>query len=299
MRARLVSRTATTMSLLGLVGIAVMMTAITADARSFPDGSAATPVRKSSSAAGRRRRSNPLFVFPKLAFIVGASPQSSSSSSSSSLSAQEVVATHETILWTVRLASAAFSYTGLVAYLDRPRGGVQQQCILGKEVEIRASTVPGAGLGLFATAALPKHTVLGTYPGVVLPLPQNLAKLRTYPACEGYIWRFSDNRFVIDPTNAEGVLDSVCRGGNPSLPGSTFLFRTLLQWMTVPTTLCRINEPPRGKDVNVVTEEDLSRRCVTFSLERDVNPGEELFIDYGLSYDRSLYGRESSFSSEE
>ena len=67
-------------------------------------------------------------------------------------------------------------------------------------------------------------------------------------------------------------------------------FQTLLSFMKVPTTLCRINEPPRGKDVNVVTDEDRGARSVTFSLERDVFAGEELFIDYGLSYDRSAYG---------
>lgn len=201
----------------------------------------------------------------------------------------------EMTLWAIRVASASLSYVGFVTYLDRPRGILN----VGQEVAIRPSTVPGAGLGLFATMAMPKHTVLGTYPGVVLPLSQNLNKLRMYPSCEGYIWRFSDNRFVIDPTNAVGVLDTVCYGGNPSLPGSTVLFQTLFQSMTVPTTLCRINEPPRGKDVNVVTEEDQSRRCVTFLLERDVYPGEELFIDYGLSYDRSIYGRVPSSSNDE
>ena len=39
-----------------------------------------------------------------------------------------------------------------------------------------------------------------------------------------------------------------------------------------------------------MTDEDLEGRFVTFSLERDVAAGEEFFIDYGLSYDRSMYG---------
>ena len=54
--------------------------------------------------------------------------------------------------------------------------------------------------------------------------------------------------------------------------------------------LCRINEPPLGRDINVVTDEDREKRQVVFSLERDVYSGEELYIDYGLSYDRSQYG---------
>jgi hypothetical protein len=63
-----------------------------------------------------------------------------------------------------------------------------------------------------------------------------------------------------------------------------------LSFVQVPTTVCRINEPPKGRDVNVITSEDRDSRTVTFILERDVYEGEELYIDYGLSYDRSMYG---------
>eukprot|EP00977_Amphora_coffeiformis_P006925 scaffold1510_cov163-Amphora_coffeaeformis.AAC.4 len=108
--------------------------------------------------------------------------------------------------------------------------------------------------------------------------------------CNPQIWRFSDNAFVIDPTNEVGKVDEVCVGGRDGLPGSQWLFRNVFD-LSVPTTLCRINEPPLGKDVNVVTEEDQNRRCVIFVLERDVTVGEELFIDYGLSFDRSMYGK--------
>ena len=135
-----------------------------------------------------------------------------------------------------------------------------------------------------------RGTVLGTYPGVVIPLSQNLSKLQKHPECEAYVWRFSDNAFVIDPTNQVGKVDDVCRGGRDGLPGSQWLFSYLFSTMAVPTTLCRINEPPLGKDVNVVTDENLEGRFVTFALERDVEAGEEFFIDYGLSYDRSMYG---------
>jgi SET domain-containing protein len=38
----------------------------------------------------------------------------------------------------------------------------------------------------------------------------------------------------------------------------------------------------------------LNDRTVTFQLERDVYTGEELFIDYGFSYDRSMYGKPNS-----
>ena len=194
----------------------------------------------------------------------------------------------ETTLWTVRVVSAVSSYIGFVAYFDRPRG--QLLVNLNQDVEIRTSNVPGAGLGLFAKQSLPKGTILGTYPGTVIPLSQNLEKLIQYPACEGYIWRFSDNKAVIDPTNSMGILEEECTGGNPSLPGSVLLHQTLLKpFFSVSSALCRINEPPRGFDVNVITSEDREKRQVTFEVERDVVAGEEFFIDYGLSYDRSGY----------
>lgn len=192
-----------------------------------------------------------------------------------------------TELWAIRATSAASTYLGFMAYTDRPQG---QLLVDSNLLEARQSGVPGAGLGLYVTENLPKDTILGTYPGALIPLNQNLGKLSEFPQCEGYIWRFSDNQYVIDPTNPEGNIEDFCKGGNPSMPLSIPLFQTLLGFLRVTTTLCRINEPPKGKDVNVVTNEDLQSRTVTFALERDVYAGEELFIDYGLSYDRSQYG---------
>lgn len=189
-------------------------------------------------------------------------------------------------VWLLQGSSALLSYFGLVVALDRPRGELHVDV---EAVEIRTSQVPGAGLGLFANQDLKAGTVLGAYPGVLLPLQQHSNKLRSLPECEAYIWRFSDNKFVIDPTNHKtGKLDEFCSGGNPGTPGSIWLYQMLR--CSVPTYLCRINEPPLGKDVNVVTEEDLRKRTVCFQLERDVAQGEEFFIDYGLSYDRSRYG---------
>jgi len=194
----------------------------------------------------------------------------------------------DSILWGVRLTSATLSYVGLVAFLDRPRG--QLMAVPGLDIDVLASNVPGAGLGLFAKRRLPRGTILGTYPGVLLKMAEpNFKKVNKYPQCETYIWRFSDNLFVLDPTNDVGDLDDICVGGSPGNPGSFFLFKNTFQF-SVPTYLCRINEPPRGNDVNVATEENLKERTVTFLLERDVCAGEEFFIDYGLTYDRSNYG---------
>lgn len=189
-------------------------------------------------------------------------------------------------LWSIRVASALTTYFGFITVADRPMGGL---LVNPKYLEVKQSTVPGAGLGCFATTTLRKDTPIGTYPGVVIPLTQNLDKLRAYPQCEGYVWRFSDNKFVIDPTNNVGDIEDYCKGGNPSMPLSQLFFNSVLSFVKVPTTLCRINEPPKGRDVNVCTDEDRGSRTVTFILERDVYEGEELFIDYGLSYDRSMY----------
>lgn len=95
---------------------------------------------------------------------------------------------------------------------------------------------------------------------------------------------------MIDPTNSVGVLDAICYGGNSYYPGSMLMWQTLSSIWNVSTALCRINEPPKGYDVNVITIEDRSKRIVTLVLERDVVVGEELYMDYGLTYDRSMYG---------
>lgn len=191
-------------------------------------------------------------------------------------------------LWGIRIASGLLTYTSFVAYTDRPRGTLMVDA--SEYLQTQTSQVPGAGLGLFVTQTLRQGTILGTYPGVVVPLQQNLNKLRDFPQCEGYTWRFSDNQCIIDPTNPQGNIEEYCKGGSSGMPLSVPLFQTVLSFVQVPTMLCRINEPPKGRDVNVVTKEDLERRTVTFTLERDVYEGEELFIDYGLTYDRSMYG---------
>jgi hypothetical protein len=193
-----------------------------------------------------------------------------------------------TPLWPIQVASAAASYMGLVVSLDRPRGTLE---VGPDDIEVAPSQVVGAGLGLYcAASSLRKGTILGTYPGAVIPLEQNLGKLYQYPCCETYIWRFSDSKMVIDPTDAQGQLQDVTYGGNPSTFGSMWICKNILGFLSKPITLCRVNEPPVGRDRNVKTNEDLDKRTITFLLERDVYQGEELFLDYGPTYDRSNYG---------
>ena len=182
--------------------------------------------------------------------------------------------------------------------MDRPRGQLMLPQDRSRTIDVEVRPSPVAGQGLFVTRPFPAGTCLGTYPGALVPLSMNLPKVQAFPICEVYIWRFSDSRYLIDPTNSQGLLeDDYAVGGNPSFWGSCALWDRLSKVWKVSNVLCRINEPPLGKDVNVVTVEDLEKRVVTLVLERDVEAGEELFLDYGIGYDRSRYG--SATSSEE
>lgn len=183
--------------------------------------------------------------------------------------------------------SALSTYIGLVAFYDRPRGKL---CVDEDSFTLKQSQVQNAGLGLYVTKSLPKGTVLGSYPGVLRPASKFLQKYESIPQTAVYTWRFTDNEFCIDPTNEKGELLDNCLGGTNDYPLSYVIHEQLLCSVTVPTYLARINEPPiNGGGCNVRSEEDLDKREVIFELSRDVVAGEELFMDYGLTYDRSGY----------
>ena len=155
------------------------------------------------------------------------------------------------------------------------------------------SGVPNGGMGLFATEEMRCGTMLGTYPGVLRPANAFYdGKCRRYPNAIGYSWRFTDNAYVIDPTDDVGEVRDFCRGGGSGVPLSSLFFSTILRSWGVSTALCRINEPPVGAGgCSVTARENLDTREVHFELTRDVYPGQELYLDYGLDYDRSGYGR--------
>ncbi len=183
--------------------------------------------------------------------------------------------------------SGVTTYIGLVGYYDRSRGDIQ----IDKSYFVaKQSQVEGAGIGLYVTKPLPEGTVLGTYPGVLRPSSKFLKKYESLPQTAIYTWRFTDNEYCIDPTDRNGMLPDVCYGGTDDYPLSYFINETLFRFISVPTLLARINEPPiGGYGCNVRSEEDLENREVVFELSRDVAAGEELFMDYGLTYDRSGY----------
>lgn len=177
------------------------------------------------------------------------------------------------------------TYLSLLLLYDRPRGILPARDVLSVE----KSRVPNAGLGLFVTQNLPEGTLLGTYPGVLRSQSDFYdVKCRQYPKSVYYSWRLNDSTYVLDPTDAKGEIQSYCYGGSDALSG--FIFSSVLRLLAKPTELTRINEPPVGfGGCNVEARQESN--AIRFELCRDVNAGEELFMDYGLDYDRSGYGR--------
>ena len=155
---------------------------------------------------------------------------------------------------------------------------------------ISNSTIPQAGLGLFASHDMPAGTNLGLYPGVLVPLAHyRRTKLTSKPEAASYAWNLQSGRGVLDPTDPSGKILDVCKGGSGLIPLSLFLFGTVFSTAAVDTRLARINEPPAGVPPNVEAAEDTGGGRVLFYLGRDVADGEELFLDYGPKYDRSGY----------
>lgn len=151
----------------------------------------------------------------------------------------------------------------LEVYQERPRGWVNEQL-----VEAAPSTLgPQAGRGLFALVDIPKGTVIGSYPGSIIPKSAWVSRKTGEEAvvlASRYAWTLADGTSVIDPTLPNGELPEtlVALGG---------LIRK-------PTLLALVNEPPVGVDVNLVPV--ITDTSVEFvAAERDIFAGEELWID--------------------
>ena len=169
------------------------------------------------------------------------------------------------------LASVAYA-----SFTFRPRGW----SLVGECLDVRTSSIPNAGRGVFATAHIKQGTVLGAYPGIPRTDEEMTAKSMVVPMSRSYVFNVRPG-VILDPTDHTGL---------PSpRPVPTRLF-----WpFDVDCTLSYVNEPSidLGVGVNVVVEDDRSdpRVGLVFLADRDIAAGEELFIDYGVSYDRSSY----------
>jgi len=160
--------------------------------------------------------------------------------------------------------------------LTRPRGWVASDA----QLVVRESGIPNAGRGVFTNIALPKGYILGAYPGRV--------RLRGVldTKKDEYCWfcflpNFESRSCVriLDPTDAQGQLCEPLHWID-ALP---------IPALSVNTTLAVINEPAsrlRGASNVVVDVQELD---VLFIAGRDIEAGEELFVDYGPCYDRAGY----------
>lgn len=169
---------------------------------------------------------------------------------------------------------------GGVSYITwerRPKGAANDDLL-----SVRKSTVPKSNLGVFATKTIPAGTVIGEYPGYLINVNDTLYKKKDDKAralAQKYMWAITED-VVLDPTNKFGILDLEL----------SYLFGMF----KVPTTIARINEPPPGKDCNVATNVVGAQVIVT--ADRDIFSDEELFMDYGRSYDRTDYPDSTSSS---
>lgn len=164
--------------------------------------------------------------------------------------------------------AALLGYTAGV-WPRRPRGWCRRDLI-----ELRASPVQGRGI--FARKPIAECTVVGAYPGRLRSAAEMALKCETAPTARYYCFRNKRNEFL-DPTDW---------GGEPSAtpaPG--------MPWLPVDPTLAFANEPPKGSTgVNVTVEDDPKDEAgLLFVTTRAVAQDCELFVDYGLDYDRSRY----------
>ena len=176
-------------------------------------------------------------------------------------------------VWDVTTGLGALVVGALVAAevaKDQPTGWVNAQL-----VEAAPTTLgPQAGRGLFTLCDIPQGTILGNFPGVVSPRATWLQRKDSEEAAilaSRYTWTLG-NGDILDPTLPNG-----------ELPEYLFFLGGLIR---KPTLLALVNEPPVGVDVNLSAV--VSDTGVAYRAERNIYQGEELFVDYGPTYDRCV-----------
>ena len=115
------------------------------------------------------------------------------------------------------------------------------------KTKVKKSKIPNAGYGMFAAEDIPKHTVIGFYPGKVI----HKSKI-TYP---NYVKEKKNKKLVIEP--------------NPRIR----------------TGVHMINEAGKNEQANVLYKKLEYNQCVYFSID-NIKKGEELLTCYGAFYPR-------------
>ena len=127
--------------------------------------------------------------------------------------------------------------------------------------------------GVFAKADIPAGTILGSYPGRRRTSSEVLQKAQYAPETRQYVFHLKDAMYL-DPTDQHG------RPSKQPSPG--------LPWFSIDPSMAYVNEPTTGSSVNVEFADGLDGDVV-FLAACDVRKGNELYIDYGKTYDRSSY----------
>lgn len=161
-------------------------------------------------------------------------------------------------------------------YLGKESDSRVSSCVQRPQsLQVRPSSVQGRGV--FAAADIEEGTILGAYPGIPRPATDMSAKCAMAPLARYYCFR-NKRGLLLDPTDWTGA---PAPRPQPGLP-----------WFPVDVTLSCINEPPkRSPGVNVTVEDDpKDDEGLIFVAAAPIRAGSELFVDYGLDYDRSSYG---------
>jgi hypothetical protein len=174
----------------------------------------------------------------------------------------------------LQLAITAVAAYAAAAWPTRPRGWSRTDLI-----EVRDSSVQGKGI--FAKENIPENTILGAYPGRPRSSSEMLTKCQTAPLARYYCFR-NKNGYFLDPTDWTGA---PCTVPVPGLP-----------WFSIDCSLSFANEPPKNSTgVNVTVEDDpKDEEGLVFVSICNIPAGAEIFVDYGLDYDRSSYGSSDS-----
>ena len=137
-------------------------------------------------------------------------------------------------------------------------------------VNIGYSKIPNAGLGIFANALINKGTFLGNYMGKICDDPNNLPKSDYIFTSKSRIKTFS-----IDAANYE--TSNYTRFINCSAIGN----ENVVVVRHKDATGGSVYVTKDGKEIDI-------DGYIFFFAARDIEPGEELLYDYGVSYRRKL-----------
>ena len=130
-------------------------------------------------------------------------------------------------------------------------------------LELKESSIPGAGLGIFATHLIKRDSYLGTYEGEY-----------TEASAEGLVKQYPSSPY-------RWIIFAYSDAGYPEVPAR--IIGSVDAWNVKYANWTRyVNGTRIPQDANVVDKQ--YRGTVEYWSRRTIYPGEELFIYYGEEY---------------